>query len=77
MLSNILLPRLTSHLNEITGYHKCGFLRNRSTANHTFCVCQRPKKMGVHGTTDQLFIDFKKAYESGEKYCTTFSLKLV
>jgi len=33
--------------------------------------------MGIHGTACWSFIDFQKAYDSGEKYCRTFLLKLV
>jgi hypothetical protein len=44
------------------------------------------KKLGYNGTIHQLFIKFKKAYDSvgreeivplGGKYCTIFSLSLV
>jgi hypothetical protein len=48
ILSNILLARLTPHVNEITGDHQCGFRRNRSTADQIFCIRQiLEKKKGV------------------------------
>jgi len=40
ILSNILLPRLTSYAKEIIGDHQCGFRCNRSTIDHIFCICQ-------------------------------------
>jgi hypothetical protein len=47
-LSNILLASLTPHINEITGDHQCGFLRNRSTTDQIFYIRQiLEKKMGV------------------------------
>jgi hypothetical protein len=64
-LSNILLSRLIPYAEEIMGDHQCGFQRNRSTTDHIFCIHQileekREHNEGVH----QLFIDFKKAYDS-------------
>jgi hypothetical protein len=48
ILSNILLARLTPHVNEIIGDHQCGFRRNRSTADQIFYIRQiLEKKMGV------------------------------
>ena len=40
ILSNILLSRLTPYAEEIIGDHQCGFLRNRSTIDHIFCIRQ-------------------------------------
>jgi hypothetical protein len=78
MLSNILLSRLNPYIEEINGYHQCGFLRNRSTTDHIFCIRQMPeKKWKYNKTVYHLIIDFKKTYDSvrGEvlKYCTIFS----
>jgi hypothetical protein len=39
ILSNILLLRLIPYAEEIMGNHQCGFRRNRSTADHIFCIC--------------------------------------
>ena len=65
ILSNILLSRLTPYAEEITGDHQCGFRRNRSTTDHTFCICQTlEKKWEYNEAVHQLFIDFKKAYDS-------------
>jgi len=48
ILSNILLSRLTPNSEEIIGDHQCGFLRNRSTFDHIFCLRQiLVKKMGI------------------------------
>ena len=40
ILSNILLSRLTPYAEEIIGNHQCGFRRDRSTADHIFCIRQ-------------------------------------
>jgi len=52
-------------VNEIIGDHQCGFQRNRSTTDHIFCIHQiLEKKLEYNEEVYQLFIDFKKAYES-------------
>src|SRR5215469_7245507 len=64
-LSNILLSRLIPYAEEVTGYHQCGFRRNRSTTDHTFCIRQiLEKKWEYNESVHHLFIDFKKAYDS-------------
>ncbi|KAJ4427400.1 hypothetical protein ANN_25021 [Periplaneta americana] len=65
ILSNILLRRLTPYVDEIIGDHQCGFRRNRSTIDQIFCIRQiMEKKWEYKDTVHQLFIDFKKAYDS-------------
>jgi len=65
ILSNILLSRLLPYAVEIVGDHQCGFQCNGSTANHIFCICQIfEKKWEYNEAVRQLFIDFKKAYDS-------------
>jgi hypothetical protein len=65
ILSNILLARLTPYAEEIVGDHQCGFQHNRSTTNQIFYNQQiLEKKWEFNGTVQQLFIDFKKAYDS-------------
>ncbi|KAJ4429975.1 hypothetical protein ANN_22179 [Periplaneta americana] len=65
ILSNIFLRRLTPYVDEIIGDHQCGFRRNRSTIDQIFCIRQiLEKKWEYKGTVHQLFIDFKKAYDS-------------
>jgi hypothetical protein len=65
ILSNILLARLTPYVNEIIGDHQCGFRRNRSTMDQIFYIWQiLQKKWEYNGTVHQLFIDFRKAYDS-------------
>ena len=62
VLSNILLSRLTPYAEEIIGDHQRGFRRNRSTADHLFCICQMLEKKWEHNdAVHQLFIDFKTA----------------
>jgi sorting nexin-29 len=52
-------------VNEIIGDHQCGFRRNRSTTDQIFYIRQiLEKKWEYNGTVHQLFIDFKKAYDS-------------
>ena len=65
ILSNILLSRLTPYAEEITGDHQFAFQRSRSTADHIFCIRQiLEKKWEYKAAVHQLFIDFKKAYDS-------------
>jgi len=65
ILSNILLSRLIPYPKEIIRDHQCGFRRNRSTFDHIFCICQiLEKKWEYIEEVHQLFIDFKKAYDS-------------
>jgi hypothetical protein len=65
ILSNILLARLTPYAEEIIGDRQCGFRRNRSTTDQIFYIWQiLEKKLEFNGTVQQLFIDFKKAYDS-------------
>jgi hypothetical protein len=65
ILSNILLSRLIPYADEIIGDHQCGFGRNRSTTVQIFYIHQiLEKKWEYNGTVHQLFIYFKKAYDS-------------
>jgi hypothetical protein len=65
ILSNILLARLTPYVNEIIEDHQCGFRRNSSNTDQIFYIQQTlEKKWKYSGTLHQLFIDFKKAYDS-------------
>jgi retron-type reverse transcriptase len=65
ILSNILLSRLIPYADEIIWEHQCGFRRNRSTNDQIFYIRQiLQKKWEYNGTVHQLFIDFKKAYDS-------------
>jgi sorting nexin-29 len=65
ILSNILLARLTPYSHEIIGDHQCGFPRNRSTMDQILYIRQMlEKKCEYNGMVHQLFIDFKKAYDS-------------
>jgi hypothetical protein len=64
-LSNILICRLIPYADEIIGDHQCGFRRNRSTTDQIVYILQTlEKKWQYNGTVHQLFIDFKKAYDS-------------
>jgi len=65
ILSNILRSRLIAYVKEIIGDHQCDFRRNRSTINHIFCIRQiLEKKWEYNEEVHQLFIDFKKSYDS-------------
>ena len=64
-LSYVLLSRLIPYAEEIIGDHQCGLRRNRSTTHHVFCIRQILEKIWEHyEAVYQLFIDFKKAYDS-------------
>ena len=65
LLSNILLSRLPPYAEEIVGDYQCGFRCNRSTTDHIFCIHQiLEKKWQYNAAVHQLFIEFKKAYDS-------------
>jgi len=65
ILSNIRLSRLIPYAKENSGDHQRGFRRNRATIVHIFCIRQiLEKKWEYNEDVDQLFIDFKKAYDS-------------
>jgi hypothetical protein len=71
IVSNIILSRLDLYIDEITGDHQCGFQHNRLTTIRFFCIHQiLEKKWEYNETVNQLFIDFKKAYDSVRKFCT-------
>jgi hypothetical protein len=61
----ILLASLIPYAGEIIGDNQCGCRRNRSTTDQIFYIRQILEKKWEHnGTVHQLFIDFKKAYDS-------------
>jgi hypothetical protein len=65
IVSNILLSTLIPYADEIIGDHQCGFRRNRSTNDQIFYIRQILEKIWEYnGTVNQVFIDFKKAYDS-------------
>jgi hypothetical protein len=69
ILSNSLLARLTPYADEIIGDHQCGFWSNGSMTDQIFYIRQiLEKKWEYNGMVHQLFIDFKKVYDSEGKY---------
>jgi hypothetical protein len=65
ILSNILLSRLSPYIDEIIGDHQGGFQHNRSTTDQNFYIHYiRQRKLKYNKAVHQLFIDFKKAYDS-------------
>jgi hypothetical protein len=79
ILSTILFSRLIPDVDEITGYHKCGFRCNGSTTDQRSAFVRYWRNnCEYNGTVYQLFIDFEKVYDSlREIYWTKFSLNLV
>jgi hypothetical protein len=68
ILSNILLSSLVPYIDEVIGDHQCGFRHNRSTTDQIFCVHQiLETKWEYNETVHQLFIDFKKTYDSARR----------
>jgi hypothetical protein len=65
--SNIFLLSLSLYKDEIVRDHQCEFRRNRSNTDHVSYVCQTTKKMGIKYNDYQLFIGFKKAYDSARR----------
>jgi len=65
ILSNILLSRLIPYAEEIIRDHQCRFWHNSSTTDRIFCIHQiLDKKLEYNEAVHQLFIDFRKAYDS-------------
>jgi hypothetical protein len=65
ILSKILLSRLTPYAEEIIGDHQCGFRHNRSATGNIFCIRQiLENEWEYDEAMHQLFINFKKAYDS-------------
>jgi sorting nexin-29 len=65
ILTNFLLSRLTLYTDKITEDHQSVLSCNRSITNQMFSIWQLlEKKWEYNGTVYQLFIDFKKAYNS-------------
>jgi len=65
ILSSILLSRLTPYAEEIIGDNQCGLRRSRSITDRIFCIRQiLEKKWEYNEAVHQLFIHFKKAYDS-------------
>jgi len=63
--SNILLSRITPYAEEIIGDHECGFQQNRLATVHIFCIHQiLLKKWDYNEAVQQLFVVFKKTYDS-------------
>jgi hypothetical protein len=62
---NFLLSRIIPYAGEIVGDLHCGFRRNRSATDQIFYIRYvLEKKWEYNGTVHQLFINFKKAYDS-------------
>ena len=68
ILSNIVLSRLIPYAKRIIRDHQCGFQCTKSTIDHIFCIRQvLEEKWEYNEEVHQLFIDFKKAYDSVRK----------
>jgi hypothetical protein len=64
-ISSYILSMLSPYIDEIIGDHQCGFRRTRSTTDQIFCIHQTlEKKWEYNETVHQVFVDFKKAYDS-------------
>jgi hypothetical protein len=67
ILSNIHLSRLGPYIDKIIGDHP--------TTDQIFCICQiLEKKWEYNEAVHQLFIDFKKAYDSVRKEVVLYSI---
>jgi hypothetical protein len=56
---------LTPYTEKIIGDHQCGFRRSRSTTDHIFSIVKYlRKKREYNETVHQVFVDFRKAYDS-------------
>ena len=81
ILSNILLSRITSYAEEITGDHQRGFQRNRLTTDHIFCIRQIFKKkkdgIAVKQCISSLSTSRKLMVQLGGRSCIIFPFSLV
>ena len=60
-----MLSRLIPYAKKIIEDHQCAFRRNMSNIDHIFCIRQILEKIWEYNEdVHQLFIDFKKAYDS-------------
>jgi len=69
-LSGILYNRLTKYAEGILGYYQRGYRVNRSTTDHIFTIRQTQEKAyqyNIH--IDNLFMDFKQAFDSNNREC--------
>ena len=63
--ANILLSKLSPYLEELLGIISLDFERNRSTTDHIFYIRQiLEKKWDYKEAVHQLFMDFKRTYDS-------------
>jgi hypothetical protein len=68
ILSNTLSSRLIPYVDEIIGNQLCGLTCSRSTTDHILCFSLiLEQKWEFNETVLQLFIDFKKTYDSLRK----------
>jgi hypothetical protein len=64
-VSNILLSRLSPYIEELIGDHQCGFIViDQLLIRFLHLSDTGGKKWEYDDTVHQLFIDFKKAYDS-------------
>jgi len=62
-LSNILVSKLNSYVEEIVVSHQCAFYRYRSTTDKIFCIRLILEiRRKCDGIIHQLLIDFETAY---------------
>jgi hypothetical protein len=65
VFARILLNRITSYVEENVGRYQCGFRTGRSTIEQLSVISQPiEKKYEYRQNIWQLFVDFKKAYDS-------------
>jgi hypothetical protein len=65
ILPNNLFSRLSPYVDKIIGDHQCGIRRNRWTTDQNCYICLAlERKLDYNETLHQLFIDFKKVYDS-------------
>jgi hypothetical protein len=69
IFTNILAQRIKVYTEEILGEYQCGFSEGQSATDHIFTIRQILQKSYEYNITlHQLYIDFKQAFDSIDRF---------
>jgi hypothetical protein len=76
IFTNILAQGIKVYTEEILSEYQCGFRQGRSTTNHIFTIRQILEKSYEYNISlHQLYIDFKQASDSIDRFQITEAMK--